>query len=167
MLYKTLFLILVSLFSCNPKANNFPANSGQKIPPDTLIKLERGLCFGSCPAYTLTIKADGSVIFEGRKFVKKTGPVESKISAAQVAELIGEFEKINYFSLPGDFIPDNKENCGRYATDMPSATTSIRMNGKSKEIYHYYGCEKNPTIEKLSNLEARIDAIVNSAQWIK
>src|SRR5215510_11697948 len=40
----------------------------QDIPPDTLITLEHTECYGECPSYELTIRADGTVVFVGRRF---------------------------------------------------------------------------------------------------
>ena len=34
-------------------------------PPDALIRLQRTSCFGSCPIYTVTIDARGTVTYEG------------------------------------------------------------------------------------------------------
>src|SRR5687768_7872674 len=38
-----------------------------------LIVLERGRCFGTCPAYRVTIFSDGNLIYEGFDFVKIKG----------------------------------------------------------------------------------------------
>src|SRR5947208_1474873 len=49
-------------------------SSAQKaIPRDLRITLERSTCFGTCPDYKLTVTGDGTVVFEGREFVKVKG----------------------------------------------------------------------------------------------
>jgi Domain of unknown function (DUF6438) len=151
-------------------ARNNPAPAGptaasQAVPSDTLIILERLECDLTCPVYKLTISADGKVIFEGRRFVKRTGIIKSSISQEQLKELISEFERVNYFSLKDKYAPGN--NCPEAATDYPSAITSIRSNRKSKSIEHYYGCRGNDTLQELTNLEGKIDEIINTQQWIK
>lgn len=121
-----------------------------------VITLERTICFGTCPAYLLTIKGDGTVIFDGREYVKSKGQHVTTISHEQVKELVSEFERINYFSFSNFTDYD--------VTDMPSATTSITINGITKTVDHYYGDRDAP--KELFELERKIDEIANSRQWI-
>lgn len=137
--------------------------SGDK---DDFITLERTVCFGTCPSYLLTIKRDGSVTFEGRRFTKTVGVVRGKISPADFRALVSEFEKINYFSLPDRFVGGTKE-CPENITDMPSANTSIKLNGKTKAVDHYYGCSSNGALAKLTALENKIDEVAGTQKWIK
>ena len=51
------------------------------------------------------------------------------------------------------------------ATDMPSAFTSLTVDGKTKTVRHYHGDFSAP--KELTELEDKIDEIVNSNQWIK
>jgi hypothetical protein len=58
------------------------------------------------------------------------------------------------------------------AYDLPSVTLSITMSGHSKSIYHYgtLTCSGDRKYDiapkKLCDLEEKIDAIVNTNQWI-
>jgi hypothetical protein len=148
----------------------FGAADGQpqtgEVPRDTVITLERTECYGFCPSYILTITADGSVIFEGRRHVKKLGAAKSTISRERLLALIGEFEKINYFELR-DRYEDNSDGCKEWRIDHPSAITSITVNGKSKSVRHYYGCIGLDVLAKLESLEQAIDEAANTAQWIR
>lgn len=168
-------LILVSLAAAsapgakarsasNPPQHN-EANT-QDIPKDTLITLERTPCFGMCPVYKLTISADGRVVFEGRHDVKKIGTAKSKISQQVLRELLAAFEKIGYFDLR-DRYNEPEDGCKQWATDNPSAITSIAMRGKSKRVEHYYGCYGMEVLAELKKLEQAIDDAVNSQQWIR
>jgi hypothetical protein len=65
---------------------------------------------------------------------------------------------IDYFSLK-----DSYEEF--MATDMPSAFTSLTVDGKTKTVRHYHGDFNAP--KELTELEDKIDEIVNSNQWIK
>src|SRR5213078_1566078 len=102
---------------------------GQKGNDDA-ITLERTVCFGTCPAYRVTISSDGTVTFEGRQYTKTKGTATGHISASDFRKLVSEFEKIDYFSLPDEYKPGSKV-CPQRITDMPSANTSIHSNGKS------------------------------------
>lgn len=138
---------------------------GQSSSDDS-IALERTACFGTCPIYTVTISADGTVSFEGRRFTKVQGSASGHITAAAFRDLAGEFEKVDYFSLPDEFTPGTKL-CPNMVTDMPSANTSIRLNGKAKRVGHYYGCGNLPVLDKLSALEKKIDEVAGTQKWIK
>jgi len=134
----------------------------QGIPQDLEITLERTECYGRCPAYRLTITADGKVVFEGRRFVKQEGTtIKSSISREGLKQLMAEFDRVKFFSLEDDYSND----LNRCPTDNPSAFTSIRINGESKIIKHYHGC-REPKFKGLTELENKIDEIVNTAQWL-
>jgi Family of unknown function (DUF6174)/Domain of unknown function (DUF6438) len=130
----------------------------QNIPNQrrSIITLERTACFGACPIYKLTIFGDGKVVYEGERFVKITGKRTAKISQKAVKELISDFEKINYFSL------QNSYQGG--PTDLPSAITSFNTGRKQKTVSHYLGSPNAP--KELTELENKIDTVVNSQQWI-
>ena len=138
----------------------------QDIPKDTLITLERTPCFGMCSAYKITISADGRVIFEGRHDVKKIGTAKSMISQQALRALLAAFEKIGYFDLR-DAYNEPEDGCKQWATDNPSAITSITIGGKSKRVEHYYGCYGIEVLAKLKTLEQAIDDAVNSQRWIR
>jgi hypothetical protein len=148
-----------------PKAI-FVGQTGNQNTAGDQITLERTACFGTCPMYQLTIKSDGSVTFEGKRFTKTTGTATGKISQSDFRALVSEFEKINYFSLPDAYTPGTKE-CLRMRTDMPSANTSIRLNGRAKSVAHYYGCDTEGGLTKLTALETRIDEVAGTQKWIK
>jgi len=125
---------------------------------DVMITLERTACFGTCPIYKLTIYGDGRVIYEGMRFVKVEGTVTTTISEDKIKQLIAEFQKIDYFSLKDSYEERN-------ATDMPSAYTSLTVDGKTKTVRHYHGDFSAP--KKLTELENKIDQIGYSDQWTK
>jgi hypothetical protein len=123
-----------------------------------IITLERTMCFGKCPVYTLTIYGDGTVNYEGKKHVAVMGSQMARISENKVSQLIDEFMRINYFSLKDSYTR-------RGMTDMPSAITSIRIGGREKTVHHYYGDRTAPP--ELKELEKKIDQIAGSAMWVK
>ena len=142
-----------------------------EIPKDMIVTLERTACFGACPVYKLTITADGTVTFEGYENVAMKGIVKDRISEETLRQLLSEFEKVAYFSLR-DTYDGSEDGCARHATDMPSAKTSIQINGRNKAVSHYLGClmqgdEFRIYPQELVRLENKIDEIVESKRWIK
>jgi hypothetical protein len=153
--YLLIFILLIILPITGCCKNN------TNISPDyneLIITLERTACLGECPIYTLTIHGDGTVVYEGKDFVKTKGRKESIISKEKIEELILEFNRADYFSLKDNYVEHTM-------TDAHSVITSITINGKLKIIEHYHGDFSAP--EALSTLENKIDEIVNSDQWVK
>lgn len=166
---KLIFLIILSLLaSCKSSVSpSFPASAN--VPEDLMITLERTGCYATrnaCPTYKLTVNADGSVVFEGRDVTKVKGKVEDKISVEKVKQLIGEFEKANYFNLEDSY---DGETCPRTSTDRPNANTSIQIGGKKKSVSHNLGCRGQDSKiypPELYELENKIDEIVETKRWI-
>jgi len=154
LLATSILLLAATLFiGCNGIKTPMPSNIKEVI-----ITLERTACFGVCPVYTLTIYGDGRVVYEGIRFVRIEGTRTTTISEEKIRQLITEFQSADYFSMDDSYEELN-------ATDMPSAITSITINGKTKTVKHYHGDFSTP--RELTELENKIDQIVYSDQWIK
>jgi hypothetical protein len=123
-------------------------------PENAIISIERTACFGSCPDYKLTIYGNGSVIYEGRNFVAVEGIRTGTVAPEDVRALVKHFNDINYFSLRDKYVDQ--------VTDLPTTTTSIRIDGQFKQVVDYYGAP-----EELKQLENRIDEVANSEVWVK
>jgi len=149
-------------------------SSTQPIPPDVLITLERTGCEGGCAVYSLSVFADGRVVYRGKYFVRNRGRAEAKLTLEQLRQLLAEFEKADYFSLRNRY-QYPQEGCPSTGIDYPGAITSFRINGRAKTITHDYGCrEKSPDgaypsvyPRELFALERRIDEIVGTSKWTK
>jgi hypothetical protein len=150
----------------NRSAFAHPPPVQQDVPSDTKITLLMTDCYGGCPVYSLTIYADGKVLYVGGEGVKRKGEVESRISQERLKELIAAFKKINYFDLEDRYVSRSKD-CPSWATDTASAITSLTLNGKTKTVNHYYGCSGSEVVAKLTWLEEKINDAVNVNQWIE
>ena len=145
-------------------------------PSDDLleIRLQRTACYGECPVYTLSIWKNGRVRFEGTEYVGTKGPVHGKITSAKKDLLVAEIVRADFFSLK-DAYTSRSGNCPITATDMPSVTLRIKLNGREKTIEHYLGCfetsdkrDELPIFPRsLVLLEDKIDEIVGTDRWIR
>ena len=124
------------------------------VPPDTLIKLERTQCFGTCPVYSVTIDAEGNVSYEGKQYVRVEGPQTSRSSVEAVAAILAAAERLGFFEL--------RDRYRAPITDLPTTFVTIRSGGRTKRVEDYYGAP-----EGLRKLEAQIDAVANTRQWIR
>jgi TATA-box binding protein (TBP) (component of TFIID and TFIIIB) len=122
---------------------------------NVVITLHRSSCLGRCPVYNLTIYGNGSVIYDGKDNVNVTGVQRTNISEEAIQDLLVEFKKISYFSL------NETEIASHVVVDVPTATTSLRVNGVTQTILHYETTEP----AGLTDLEDMIDEVVNSQQW--
>ena len=121
------------------------------------ITLERNACFGICPIYSLKVFGNGTVVYNGERFVNMTGQKISTISQQKVRELVEEFYKINYFGL-------NETYNKIVKTDQPTVITSINITGVYKSVFDNYG---SIAPQGLRLLENKIDEITNSSKWIE
>jgi hypothetical protein len=142
-----------------PSAENAAPINDQSAP---VITLERTSCFGSCPVYRIAASAAGDVTYEGRANVRRLGTATAQIPVARLQELLSELDRAGYFSFANRYTAA-EATCGRYATDSPSAITSVRVGTRTKRIEHDYGCGAAPGA--LVVLESRIDEVLGSSQW--
>jgi hypothetical protein len=155
--------VLLALACCarngSDTAAERPAQSQTAAPA---ITLERTACFGSCAVYSLSVSVAGEVTYEGRAHVRKLGTATARVTPGQVNALLSELERGGYFDF-ADRYTSPEPACGRYATDSPTAITSVTIRGHTKRIVHDYGCGGAPGA--LVVLERRIDEALNSGQW--
>ena len=122
------------------------------------ITLRRTGCFGTCPAYRVEIRGNGSVVYEGQSYVALTGTHHGSISKDTVAGLIDAFRNADYYSLRDEYVWP--------ATDLPTYETSIEIDGKLKKVKDYAGEQVGMPLS-VSKLEAEIDHLVDTERWIK
>lgn len=121
------------------------------------ITLARTGCFGTCPSYTVEVRGDGSVLYEGHGYVAFTGTHRGLVPQSNVIELVKLFEKADYYSLQNEYTAS--------VTDNPTQTTSIDIDGRRKEIVDYVGLSAGMPLA-VSQLENAIDRLSGSERWI-
>jgi hypothetical protein len=137
---------------------------------DTL-KLERGVCFGTCPVYRITVYGDGRFLYEGERFVKVKDTVTGSLDPLQVRALDTAIARVAYFSLRDGYFGDE---CPAIMSDFPWVTTSVTIAGRTKRIEHDHGCiEKharntNPHTypRGLTRFEEEVDSIIGTSRWV-
>jgi hypothetical protein len=117
------------------------------------ITLERTVCFGTCPAYKVTIRGDGTVTYEGRQFVRVTGTQTWKIDPATVAALAAEMQQTGYFDL--------QDSYEARVTDNPTTWTSLTVGERTKRIKDYVA---GPP--KLKEIEKKIDDVSGAKGYV-
>lgn len=146
-----------------PRSAEAETSSAPAAPATGSVSLERGPCFGTCPVYKVTVDRSGAVRFEGRRFVADTGVSTGTASSASVDSLFAELEASGYFSF-ADSYRMGQPGCERYATDLPTVITEVRLGDRTKRIEHDRGCADAPAA--LSVLESRIDEVAGVGRWV-
>lgn len=122
------------------------------------IKLERTACFGTCPVYTVEIQGDGTVIWEGKRFVKVMGLRRYRIPIVKVRTLVERFRAARFYSARDAYVD-------RGITDMPSAWISLTYGGVSKRIQDYAGTRAGMP-QAIKDLERAVDETAGTAALI-
>lgn len=122
------------------------------------ITLERGVCFGACPDYTVTVHGDGRVVFEGRRFVAKEGRQEATISRNAVRALYAKFRAADFYAL--------KDEYRAQVTDLPTYVVTLSVDGRTKRVLDYGG-EMMGMPKPVTELQDAIDETAGTRQWVK
>ena len=153
--------LLVGLAACGPRAPHAPAPDSASTP-GTVVTLERGPCFGTCPVYRVSLSGEGSVTFEGTRFVSRVGTDSGRVRPEAVDRLLRSLDDAGFFALDDAFVPDAPA-CGPYHTDAPTVSITVRAPGRDKTVRHDHGCAGAPA--ELTRLEHLIDSVAGTARW--
>jgi len=122
-----------------------------------MVSLERTACYGRCPIYKVTVLRDGTVLWEGERFVKVTGKARGKLDDKALAALADAFKAADFFAL--------KDKYESYdITDHPSAVVAFDDGKRKKTVRHYHGDRSAP--KAVYELEDAVDRIVGTAKWV-
>ncbi len=98
--YFSFGLLLLSALILTMSSLNVVAQN--KSDSEIVVTIQRTACFGACPVYSAQIYADGTVIYDGKDFVKITGKKQHKISEDRVRELLKAFEQVTHLTQRGE-----------------------------------------------------------------
>lgn len=160
-------LVLISACQSRP-AGELPVSSAAA---DSLV-LDRSRCFGSCPAYRLSLRADGRVTFTAMA-PGGLNPVRTdSIAPSQFAWLLQQGQRIGLASFPS-VIAEDKSLCRVRATDHASATVTIFWPDSTRQVIDYLGCYGGvdltvaAPLAQLRRFETQIDSVAQSERWTR
>lgn len=160
--------LLLLATSCRPAGTQ---SYETRIPDDLQITMIRTGCFAAanaCPTYEVAIDARGHVKYLGKDVVELVGPAEGKTTENQLRRLVGELQRVRFFEKNDSYDAGDPE-CLRSASDQPSATLTIRMDGREKSVRHYLGCfgeDSKRAPRDLIELQLLIDEVASTRVWI-
>lgn len=169
-----LFIFFTQFFlACESEDKNQPVAIGEadstpiELTEDTQITLTRSGCYGNCPAYQVTINAEGEVDFVLSKLggnLKK----ETLISKEDIERILAKFSEIKFMSL-GEKYFTSEDGCSSMATDFPIQTIGLSQQEKIKDVRHDLGCTQivGGIDKKLNQLSSLINQIVKTEEIIR
>lgn len=164
------FFLLLSTGGIVPAASAQDSR-GSLSGADSLV-LERTSCYGTCPAYRLSITMLGRVSFASRHPGQTSPAVRDSIPRERFVELLALADRLGLAALP-DTIASDRALCPDKATDHPTTIVAIFHATHRKTIVDYHGCfasvdhEEVPAVHRLRMFEARIDSSAGSERWIR
>lgn len=144
----------VKVHQCPPRRIhwNFLRRSSPVASSD-FVELERGACFGECPAYTVTLDGNGAVTWRGSSQVKVVGTATAQIPSSKARQIIGSFRESGFFGLCGNY--------QRGITDFPTVITRISIAGRTKTVINYALAAP----KWLTQLDMKLDRVTDTARW--
>jgi hypothetical protein len=118
------------------------------------FSFERTVCFGTCPAYRITIANDGQCLYDGYKFVERQGLYKAVISKAEFDKITNEAKRIGYFEMADEY--------DAYVTDVPSVILMLSGPNGPKSIV-----DRMDAPEELKQFERFIDTMLLNLDWQK
>jgi hypothetical protein len=115
-----------------------------------------------CPAYSVSLDENGTVLYNGVAGVKVRGEKVNSISIAAVRALVAEFLRIGFYSLQDRYTEKKLPNGEIHSIDHANATTiSLDIDGKKKSIYIFYGAP-----DELIALQRKLYDVTQIAQYV-
>ncbi|TWB65679.1 hypothetical protein FBZ87_1198 [Nitrospirillum amazonense] len=121
------------------------------------ITLKRGACYGHCPSYTVEIRGDGTVSYQGEVYAKVLGLQTGMASQAGIDTLLSMLRAMDFYNLADRY--------ARSVTDMPSYSVTVSINGQSKTVVDYVGREVGMP-PSMTALEEMIDHVADTSKWL-
>lgn len=154
---------LLWLGSCAVRADSGSTPS----MPEASVTLERTTCLGNCPAYNVTVTADGKVNFTGHAHVQ-TSQASDQATPAQLAAIHDALARANFNSMRASYASAD-DGCEMVMSDQPGIRITVVDASGSHTVDFYLGCTGasadavRPRIVQLAN---RIDQQLETKRWI-
>jgi hypothetical protein len=127
----------------------------------TKITLERTTCYGTCPAYRLTLQPNGSVFYEGKDYVREKGRRTGRIAPEAFQKIVAKAAAIRFFDLKDEYNSQEINGATTFVTDQPTTITTVTRSRQTKKIRNYFGGPKT-----LYEFEQLIDELTDSYKWV-
>ena len=122
------------------------------------VTLKRSDCYGPCPAYSVTVHADGRVDYDGWLNVDVLGKHHFSIPSAEAAALIENLRRRDIWSMAGNWVG--------FGFDAPTYTTTIKLGKQTRTLKNFFGKEIGMP-QAVEDTEKDIDATARATDFIR
>jgi hypothetical protein len=119
----------------------------------TSVTLRRGACFGTCPIYEVTLRADGSAAWNGERFVERLGRHTGEVRADEYDRLARFVLRAGFFGWEDEYVAD--------VTDTPDYFLTATTGQRSKTV-RQNATDEPPDFWVIATL---VDALAASVAW--
>lgn len=167
---KRLFTFGVALLMA--AGRTLSAQAAPNITSLDSIALERSGCYGTCPAYRLTLNRSGAIRFLSRNNGDTNRVERDSIRPRNVAALLWAADSLGFFRLP-PIIAKSPELCPDRATDHATVTLGLFGSGRVEQIVDYQGCflrsdhSTAAHLQDLRRFERLVDSVAGSSRWVR
>jgi hypothetical protein len=126
----------------------------EELRDEDFIAIERSTCFGPCPSYSVTIRANGLVSWEGRTNVTQTGTVNAQIPLDAAHAVIEKFRTAGFWTLCAKY--------DRLVTDVPTTITTLHIGDHQRSVSD----RANAAPEWLRKLDYEAELLADVHRWI-
>ncbi|HMU13770.1 MAG TPA: DUF6438 domain-containing protein [Flavobacteriales bacterium] len=157
--FSALLLSLVSACDSQKPAVDQPALTSidpvqfAMAPDSVFFQLRRTPCFGTCPAYTITILGNGRATYSGHSHVERKGEYNGQVDASIMRALYDRATSISFFEF--------EDKYDGPVTDLPSTIIRVSANGRDKRVV---GRVKPPAAFKAFATYA--DTLLAGVKWM-
>lgn len=142
-----------------------------KVDPTSFsLTMDRTACKGTCPVYSVSVRPDGKIVFEGKQHTATKGNAEATLDKAKMEELATAINTTKMANILRDDYTESSGNCPDFATDMPTVNLTIESNGQKRSFKNNLGCIKRSDFvaypPELVELEKQIDHIIGTERWV-
>jgi Domain of unknown function (DUF6438) len=162
---------------CIASLSGFPADAGLHPPPYpadlngiTMEYTESG-CYGSCPAFTLTIIKEGAR-FDGHAYVRAKGKHTAKLSGEQFAAFLRAWFDGNFFAMRDDYCSVTcSDGTVIIVTDIAESSLKVTTPTFTKRVFQCFSTVSNQPQtprppEQYFELSRQLLSFVKSQHWL-
>ena len=124
------------------------------LASDDYVELQRTLCFGRCPVYSVRVHADGQISWGGKEYVEVIGQATDQIAPEAVHTLIDKFRAAGFWSLC--------ESYTRRVSDVPTTITVVHLANTQKSVSD----RADGAPDWLRELDLAVDTLADTHRWI-
>ena len=135
------------------------------IDDQTLVKLKRTACLGECPVYTVVVKKNGEVIYDGNEYVFVKGIHTAMLSKDSIASIESELINSRFLKMKPN-LDRGGWGCFIFRTDHSYIIIEGNIKNRSKSVSTYLGCDSEQ-VDTVVGLAKYIDKIAETSKWVK